>query len=115
MEISQEICQCFNPQARYDVFESESIGVDETHGRFGSVDLKTCKACQRKWLRYHVEYEAFSRSGRWYRGLIPDEEVSSITPENAVEFLEGLEWTFCGGSYFESAGELCKGGVFVDL
>ncbi|HKJ88261.1 MAG TPA: hypothetical protein VKA48_07115, partial [Gammaproteobacteria bacterium] len=75
MEINQETCQCFNPQALYHVFDSQSIGVDETHGRFGSVELKTCKTCNRKWLRYHVEYGAFSRSGRWYRGLVPEERV----------------------------------------
>jgi hypothetical protein len=107
--------RCVDPQCRFDAFNQTDIGVDETNGRFGSVDIYCCKDCGRCWLHYHVEYEAFSRSGRWFRGLITPEQAASVTPENAAALLASLPWYFYGGSYFDTPGKQGSGPVQVDL
>ena len=96
-------------------YEIHNIGVDETNGRYGEVRLYVCKKCHRNWLYYSVEYEAFKGSGRWYLGLITEETAKTVTPENAVEILEGLKWHFYGGSYFNTSWEKGSGNIFVDL
>ena len=103
------------PPFHYSDFESTEIGVDKTNGRFGEVSIETCKRCNRKWLRYFVEYEEFSKSGRWYRGLISEEVASTVTPQSAVEVLGNLDWHFSGGSYFETTGRRSSGPIHVDL
>lgn len=108
-------CQCMTPPFSHTDFDSESIGTDETKGRYGDVSVETCKACGSKWVRYYVAYEGFTASGRWYRGLVIDDMLSSLTPENAVELLESLPWHFAGGSYFDSTGFRSEGAVRVDL
>ena len=107
-------CRCMSPPFRYEDFDSAAVGVDETNGRFGQVSIETCKACGARWLRYFVEYEDTPRSGRWYRGRVSAEAAAAVTPETAVTALQGLEWRFAGGSYFESLGFRSKGPVVVD-
>ncbi|MFI4976610.1 MAG: hypothetical protein ACHP84_18905 [Caulobacterales bacterium] len=94
-------CVCEQGGARFNQFETQEVGCDETEGRFADVTLNRCRSCGRLWLRYLVEYEAFNRSGRWARGLISDEAAHTITPETAVPFLNGLDWYLYGGSYFD--------------
>jgi hypothetical protein len=94
-------CACEQGSASYRQFESRDLGCDQTEGRFAEVTLTRCRTCGRLWLRYLVEYEAFSRSGRWARGLISDEAARTITPEAAVPHLDGLDWYLYGGSYFD--------------
>lgn len=108
-------CACMTSPFHYSGFDSREIGVDEAKGRFSEVSIETCKRCGSKWLRYFVEYEVFSKSGRWYRGLVTDEAARSATPDSAVAFLESLEWYFVGGSYFESIGFKSSGPLHVDL
>ena len=103
-----------SPPFRFEDFVSEPVGVDDTDGRFGEVSIETCRACGSKWLRYFVEREAFSRSGRWYRGLVPPDAIQSVRPEDAVELLCSLAWHFYGGSYFESTGQQGSGPILVD-
>lgn len=98
-------CRCLDPQCRYDAFEDTKVGVDMTNGRYGEVSLRRCRECNRLWLHYHVEYEAFSGSGRWHRGLIAPEIADRVTAENAVALLDSLPWRLRGGSYFGTAGE----------
>ena len=107
-------CCCLTPPFDYRDFDSKFIGVDKTNGRFGEVSIKTCRRCRRKWLHYFVEYPAFTKSGRWYRGLISENAAGSVTPATAVAVLEALEWRFAGGSYFESTGFKSSGRLFVD-
>ena len=107
-------CVCLEPPFHFTNFDRRSVGIDETNGRFGEVSIETCLQCGRKWLRYFVEYEAFSRSGRWYRGLIADKVVDTVTPETAVTILESLNWHFCGGSYFNSTGFKHRGPLVLD-
>ena len=65
--------------------------------------------CQRLWLRYFVEYEAFSRSGRWARGLISEAEAEVIAPEDAPAHLERLPSYLYGGSYFDGQAGVRSG------
>jgi hypothetical protein len=108
-------CRCMTPPFSHLDYETVSLGVDETRGRHGEVTIETCRACGSKWLRYFVEYEFFSESGRWYRGLVRDESVASLKPEQAPEFLASLLWYFYGGSYFRTLGRQGSGPICVDL
>jgi hypothetical protein len=67
---SGDECGCLDPHAgSYTDFESvRDVGVDKTNGRYGEVRVDRCRSCGRLWLHYFVEYEAFSESGRCYRG-----------------------------------------------
>lgn len=89
------------------------IGIDESAGRHGEVSIEICRACGTKWLRYFVEYESYSKSGRWYRGQLAAQDLESICPENAVEFLQALPWHFAGGSYFDSTGMRRTGDIYL--
>jgi len=102
-------CRCMTPPFDYRDYDTEPLGVDETNCRFAEVTVETCKACGARWLKYHVEYEAFSRSGRWYRGLVSPDVLSGLTPAQAPAVLAGLPWYFYGGSYFETTGRKGSG------
>jgi len=108
-------CRCVTPPFHYLDYETASLGVDETNGRYGEVTVETCKACGSIWLRYFVEYEFFKESGRWYRGRVTQELIESLKPEEALELLASLPWYFYGGSYFRTLGRVGSGPVRVDL
>ncbi len=113
--MNTENCKCHNPPILSSNFTKNFIGIDTKNGRFGEVTIENCKYCNSKWLHYFVEYESFSGSARWYRGLISEEEVPNITPANAVDKLKALEWYLFGGSYFNSTGERGSGKISIDL
>ena len=69
---SQSIqCLCYDAKARYTVFCEQPIGTEQAH--YADISLLTCNYCRSIWLRFLLEYEAFSGSGRYYRGLISPE------------------------------------------
>jgi hypothetical protein len=103
------------PPFHYTDFTSVPVGTDETKGRYGEVTIDTCNRCQKKWLRYFVQYEGFSGSGRWYQGHVSDEVARTVTPEGAVGVLEQMDWYFLGGSYFDSQGRRGSGRLSVDM
>jgi len=98
-------CRCTTPPLDYRGFVREELGVDEAGGRFADVAIERCKYCGRAWLHYHYEIEAFSGSGRWYRGLLTPGQAAHATPANALEILAALPWHLYGGSYFGTSGE----------
>jgi len=106
-------CKCEQPPLDHKDFVSTYLGQDKTKGRFADVTIEQCLTCKRNWVRYFVEFESFSSSGRWYRGILIDSDVN-ITPENAVSYLESLDWYIKGGSYFSTTGITGSGQVFVD-
>lgn len=108
-------CKCFTPSVLCDNYEGTFIGVDKTNGRYADVTIKKCKTCGTNWLHYFAEYEAFSQSGRWYRGVISAKKLNDVKPETAVDILDKLEWYIFGGSYFSSTGKYGKGKPHVDL
>jgi hypothetical protein len=108
-------CACLRqllPADRYDA--AGTIGVDETHGRYGEVTLRRCKRCGRLWLRYHVEYEAFTASGRTFMGLISLPRARRLRAAEAAAYLQRLPWHLYAGSYYGHAGR-SRGRVRVDL
>ena len=78
-------------------FDEKPLGRDRNEA---DVALRTCRHCGRVWLYYHYESEAFSRSGRWYRGLVSAQAAASVGPDDALKSLTKLDWYICGGSYF---------------
>jgi hypothetical protein len=113
--MTQPDCSCLKLPIDYSNFTSSYLGVDHTNGRYADISVEQCKLCNRKWLRYFVEYESFSKSGRWYLGIISDEDLLEMTPENSIAYIENLDWYFYGGSYFSSVGAIGKGKAIVDL
>ena len=115
MKIPKIGCACEKPDSNYTEYRSSELGIDPTNGRYAEVSIQQCKLCQRIWICYFVEFESFPKSGRWYKGIVSKKDRPHITPENAVEFLESLEWYVYGGSYFESTGTFGQGKMNVDL
>ena len=89
------------------------IGCDLTDSRYGDVDLYECGHCGRHWLNYSVEYEGYTQSGRWFSGLISREKAATMQPEEAVGYLESIEWYYRGGSYFSGKVTRVSGKVPV--
>lgn len=113
--IPQPQCKCFIPPLLYTDYNISFWGIDKTNGRFADITLETCVHCGTNWLNYMVEFEAFSKFGRWYRGIVSEKEIKKLQPEKVVEHLEGLDWFIFGGSYFSSTGMYGKGEVQADL
>jgi hypothetical protein len=61
-----------------------------------------------------VEYEHLKGSSRWYMGLITLEQAQALLPQAAVAYLEKLDWTFHGGSFFDGRTGKGQGHIFVD-
>jgi hypothetical protein len=96
-------CRCMTPPPDHRDFHGTELGVTQD-GRFADVRLDQCRLCGRPWLHYHYEVEAFSKSGRWYRGLVTPEQAARATPANALEILAALPWYLYGGSWFDTTG-----------
>ena len=112
--MNAENCRCQNPPISHLDYIHCFIGIDETNGRFGEVAIQKCTHCNSFWLSYFMEYESFSNSGRWYRGMIQSKDVAHINPENSIAYLQSMEWYIFGGSYFSSTGKIGQGKVIVD-
>src|SRR5665647_139744 len=96
-------CPCWHSGASFRQFSHvRSVGIDETEGRYAEVSVQECRECHLLWLRYAVEYEGFSKSGRWARGAIGRPDAETITPERAVSHIESDSYVY-GGSYFDGA------------
>ncbi|MBV8327694.1 hypothetical protein [Chryseobacterium sp.] len=113
-KIPQIGCACEKPGSNYTEYRSSELGIDHTDGRDGEVTIQQCKLCQRIWIHYFVQHESFSKSGRWYKGIVSKKDRSQITPENAVEYLENLEWYVYGGSFFDDEVTIGSGKMTVD-
>jgi hypothetical protein len=103
-------CRCLieGPQ-RPDITDEHYLGCDKTSGRFADVTLRRCSRCKRLWLRYSVEYEAFTASGRWAEAPIDDDDAAAMTPETAAAFLDRAEFAVFGGCYYGHAGHRGRG------
>ena len=94
-------CSCWDSGANYRQFSAvRTVGIDVTDSRFAEVWVQECRDCHLLWLNYFVEYEGFSKSGRWARSVIGRPEAETITPEEAIAHLEQGEYAY-GGSYFD--------------
>ena len=97
-------CRCATPPIDHRDYEAADMGVDDDHGRFADVRIDRCRWCGRLWLHYQHELEAFSRSGRWYRGVVTPEQAAGATAANALSILAKLPWHLYGGSFFDTTG-----------
>ncbi len=109
-------CKCMTPPLDYRDFEVNPASDQFSDDRYGGeITVETCKHCGTHWLHYFVEYPAFTSSGRWCRGVVTDGELSKLTTDNALSFLESLPWYLYGGSYFDTPGTLGKGPFHAGL
>ena len=97
-------CRCETPPIDYRDYAADDMGVDQDHGRFSDARIDRCRWCGRLWLHYHRELEAFSGSGRWYRGVVTPEQAVRALSADATQILAELSWHLYGGSYFDHAG-----------
>ncbi|MXS71834.1 hypothetical protein GSF70_11465 [Flavobacteriaceae bacterium W22] len=108
-------CAC----EKHDLIESEyrtsTVGTDFTDGRNAEVSIIQCRLCQRIWLKYEIESPDNLKYSRWYKGIIAKKEVAVMKPENAVEYLENLDWYICGGSYFGNKEVFKQGNLSFDI
>jgi hypothetical protein len=100
-------CGCLAAPGKHLGHRAE-LGMDEW---FAEVSILICSECGRHWLRYHLEDEAFSRSGRWYTGAISEEQASTMMAATARATLETLAWYWYGGSYFEGRAGRGSGAI----
>ena len=103
-------CACLDGEARYDVFEERSIGQGEN---CSEISLRTCRTCGRRWLHLLLEFEGFTGSGRWYRGLIAPDDA--VTAENAPARFAALPGYFAGGSHFGGRVHRRSGAIPLEL
>lgn len=107
-------CICHKPPFSYLNYDTIELGIDKTNGRFGEVNLQTCKHCGTQWLNYFIENEGFSSNIKWFKAIIIEDMIPFITPENAISYLEKREWYFYGGSYYGSGVSVGSGKIDVD-
>lgn len=106
-EVTQNRCGCWSANARAMLFEFGPVTLDDHHGE---VTVLRCRECGTRWLHYFLEYEGFMRSGRWYRGFLPADQVRQVQdPVAALNYLAGLPWYFRGGSFFGGAAQRSSG------
>ena len=106
-------CLCLQQgPAAQDIIEERDIGTDKTEGRLAEVTLTRCARCHRRWLRYFVEYESFSRSGRWCAAVIDETAAATMTPEAAPAYLAAAPWHIYGGSYFKNTRHRGNGALY---
>jgi hypothetical protein len=108
-------CDCEHVHGVVQEADATDIGVDLRNGRYGQVTLHRCAACRAQWLHYLVDYEAFSRSGRWFCGRVDEPMAGSVAASNAIAVLAELPWYWVGGSYFDDEVAKRSGPVPVDL
>jgi hypothetical protein len=109
-------CSCLERgPPSFDDAHTRFVGVDETDGRFADVTLCRCPRCSRTWLRYQLEYEAFTASGRWCMAPIDATLAASVKPETAAGVIAEAEWHIFGGSYFGHAGKRGRGRIHWGL
>ena len=116
MPVPNPTCACQSAAAQFDQFRDwRSLDPDMTNGRYADVEITACCTCGQLWLRYFVEYEAFTKSGRWARGMIDEATAKCIKPEAAPDFLARLPAYLFGGSYFDGKRGVRAGPMHWDL
>ena len=92
-------CGCEKPNQASADYRTSKIGTDLTDGRNAEVDVLQCKLCQRIWIIYSLAADS-SSAAKWFKGIVAKKDLSTITPENALQHLENLEWYLYGGADF---------------
>jgi hypothetical protein len=109
-------CGCAETDQRLpDIRVERAIGEDKTKGRYAEVELVRCTRCGTSWVKYFVEYEAFTGSGRWAMAPIGAAAAAAIRPEEVPAYLEAAPWFVFGGSYHGHGGKRGQGKLRWDL
>ncbi len=108
-------CVCERLPPNYKNYISSYLGQDSTNGRYADITIEKCIHCERNWVKYLVEFERFSKSGRFYMGIVAENDLPKLTPKNTIMYIEKLDWYIYGGSYFSTNGEFGKGKAKVDF
>src|SRR5450830_1616406 len=108
--MSKRTCICQSPPFNYLDFETIELGMDS---RYAAVSMSTCKYCGETSIKYLVEEEGFTASGRWWVVNLKTEDRGKVTAINACEYIEKQASGFYGGSYFNSTGEPIKAPIKV--
>ncbi len=108
-----EYCDCQDQECGRDIFEFINVGSRSSEGIYVTLDLWCCRECATMWLRYTSEDENRPGWGKWYRGLIADEDidVDGLTIEKALGVMARWEWHMYGGAYYRTSGERSVGPV----
>ncbi|HEY4373178.1 MAG TPA: hypothetical protein VGN52_14700 [Burkholderiales bacterium] len=94
-------CVCAAPPFHYTDYDSRDLGQD---AHYATVELQRCKHCGRHWLKYLIEEEHITASGRWWRAAISADEAKGMRAEEARAHIERQPRCFAGGSGFDSTG-----------
>ncbi|MFM2483268.1 hypothetical protein [Celerinatantimonas sp. YJH-8] len=104
-----EECECLQPRL-WDCEEKGTyLGADMKNSRCGDVWLYQCPECSQHWLFYRVEYPSFSKSGRWFRAILPVDMSKNIKPDAAESLLNAAPYRIVGGSFYDSPGLILTG------
>jgi len=90
-------CSCLKGDFRLTKFFFKYLGWDR---EYGVSSILTCRDCGRRWLRYYYCDEAFSKSGRWFCGLLEYFLSERVNADTAKHILETMDYYFQGGSFY---------------
>lgn len=91
--------------------EKEPVRAVGSDDHFADIEILRCPRCERLWLRYFYENEAFALSGRWFMGEVSPHYALAISPSDARKHLESLPDYFFGGSYFDGQSGKASGPI----
>jgi hypothetical protein len=86
------------PGNKVDWQDPREIGMTD---RYWELSTMRCPRCGATWLRAFLEYEAFSKSGRFYRAPATEGQLAALTPEGALALIEAAPFKIAGGSRFD--------------
>lgn len=107
--MSIDECECMEPRLWDCEDKGTYLGLDMTDSRYGEVWLYQCPNCAKYWLFYRVEYPSFTKSGRWFRTVLSENNSENIKPEDAEALMNSSTYRIVGGSYYESPGIILTG------
>lgn len=103
-------CGCEKPNQTSADYRTSKIGTDLTDSRNAEVDVLQCKLCQRIWIIYSLGADSLP-SAKCFKGIVAKKDLSAITPENALQHLENLEWYIYGGADFGNEEKFGQGKI----
>ncbi len=102
-------CACTDAPQKY-LQPYQHLGSDR---EYAEISVLVCRICGQLWLRYFYELESCTGSGRWYLGPIGRVQLRSLTLERAKSVLEGLDWYYFGGSYYQGRTSRASGQIIL--
>ncbi|MDX9844864.1 MAG: hypothetical protein RBT42_14045 [Aquabacterium sp.] len=91
-------CDCRSPNNEVHWQDWRDLGMTD---RYWELSFMRCRGCGAPWLRAFLEYEAFSRSGRYYRAPVEEAALPGLTPDAALTLIEAAPFKIAGGSRFD--------------